>query len=285
MKPLLKWAGGKRRQAAGLWDLFEDLLDAQNVSDVRGYSEPFFGSGAVFGAGLASRIPGVVLLNDASPAIMGFWRAVRDSPAEMLDSITSLPWGTDYADHYARIRDRYNDGSGDEAERAALFYWLNRACFNGLWRVNRNGRMNVPVGRYRAIHPPTTDAISDWCSALRCASLMCVDFEAAVPDEGDLTGWLVYCDPPYAGNFSAYTPDGFTSRDQKRLAAAACRWVGRGAIVVVSNSDDATTQTLYETNGFATETVGETRSVSADGNARKRVTEHIYYLSPSIAAT
>lgn len=286
VKPLLKWAGGKRRQAAMLRALFDDLLFEEGAMHFKGYIEPFFGSGAV-----AATVPlhiaaayGPVVLNDASEPLIRFWRAVRTGG--VWEAVCGLPWGVPRPEDYARIRDELrNPPAGmTDADIAARFYWINRHGYNGLWRVNRKGKCNVPMGGYARVDMASLPMWRQWQQILTIpfVDLTCGDFETAVPSTGPLTHCVIYCDPPYAGTFDGYTPEGFSTVDQHRLIDVGASWARRGAIVVVSNSDDPDLKARYLDRGYAFETLRETRSVSADGTCRGSVTEHVYYLTPSM---
>jgi len=247
-RPLLKWAGGKRQ-------LLPALRQHYPASFTR-YVEPFLGSGAVFFDLFSTgRLEGcAVRLADANPDLIGCYRAVRDQPDAVIAALRRLA-----REHRARgsecyyeVRDRrFNPAraaaaAGPEsgpydATLAAMFIYLNRTGFNGLFRLNRRGGFNVPAGRYT--DPVICDPahIHSVARALSGAgvTLECMLFDAALGDTGE--GDFVYCDPPYAplsrtAHFAHYTAGGFDGSDQARLLAALLTGARRGASILLSNS-------------------------------------------------
>lgn len=262
VSPLLKWAGGKRQ-------LLPALAEHYPVRFSR-YFEPFFGSGAVFfdllSRGVLDGRP--VQLSDANPDLVGCYRTVRDKTDAVIDALYRLERehrrGGD--DCYYDVRDkRFNPtratllrkGSaatvdGYTPELAAMLLFLNRTGFNGLFRLNRQGAFNVPVGRYvnpRICDPAHVHAVA---AALRRQDVTfdCRPFDEALAlaDTGD----FVYCDPPYeplspTASFANYTASGFTMFDQRRLQQAVVAASRRGAFVVVSNSSAPAIEETYGT--------------------------------------
>jgi DNA adenine methylase len=247
-RPLLKWAGGKRQLLPVLRQHYPTSFDR--------YIEPFVGSGAVF-FDLFSRghLDGrVVRLADANPDLIGCYRAVRDQPEAVIAALRRLE-----REHRARgsecyyeVRDqRFNPARADAArssqagrydpELAAMFIYLNRTGFNGLFRLNRSGGFNVPVGRYAdptICEPNHVHSVARALAATGVA-LECVTFEKALTDSR--TGDFVYCDPPYApvsttAHFAHYTAGGFDEAEHRRLLASLVAGVRRGATVLLSNS-------------------------------------------------
>lgn len=230
--PIVKWAGGKRAQVDRLIELFGE-------GKPRVYHEPFLGGGALFFA-LASRdLIGPAILSDINPKLIEMYRAVQGDVESVIEELLQL--GTDdWQNRYKAVRQAYNDGPPVGAKHAARFLWLNRACFNGLYRENKAGRFNVPVGDYETLslqHPSHLRAAS---ALLQRAVLVARGFadQLSLVERGD---W-VYCDPPYVpasdtANFTAYAAGGF-SLDQHRQLASACWFAARmGARILVSNSD------------------------------------------------
>jgi DNA adenine methylase len=247
-RPLLKWAGGKRQLLPALRRHYPASFDR--------YVEPFLGSGAVFFDLLsAGRLQGrVVTLADANPDLIGCYRAVRDEPEAVIAALGDLE-----REHRARgsqcyydVRDRrFNPAraaatSGPASRRydatlAAMFIYLNRTGFNGLFRLNRSGAFNVPAGRYAdpaICDPEHIRSVARALSRER-VTLECTPFETALADAG--AGDFVYCDPPYApvsrtAQFAHYTAGGFGESDQARLLAALLTGARRGASILLSNS-------------------------------------------------
>lgn len=266
MHPLLKWAGGKRQMAPRIAEAF-----GSPCHDGRIYVEPFVGSGAVF---LYRRALGHVwdaILGDANGKLIAFHRAVRDDPKGLLDALHALPGQTDWRDAYTEVRVAFNAGPHEGSLHAARFLWLNRACFNGLYRENAAGEFNVPIGSYKALSLPSAPHVLEVSLFLQPATLICADFAATLAWAD--AGAQVYCDPPYVpltptANFTSYTADGFGAADQERLASAARETAARGARVVISNHDTPLTrETLYApAAGFTHELFEARRSISHDGN-------------------
>jgi DNA adenine methylase len=256
-RPLLKWAGGKRQLLPALRQHYPASFDR--------YIEPFLGSGAVFFDLLsAERLHGrVVRLADANPDLIGCYRAVRDEPEAVIDALGRLE-----RDHRARgsecyyeVRDRrFNPARAEaagapasgryDATLAAMFIYLNRTGFNGLFRLNRSGAFNVPAGRYAdpAICEP--DHIRSVARALSSngVSLECMAFDRSLDQAGD--GDFIYCDPPYVpvsktAHFAHYTAGGFAETDHARLLAALLAAARRGATILLSNSSAPTMVKAY----------------------------------------
>ena len=176
------------------------------------------------------------------------------------------------------MRARWNDRdvAWPAAERAAAFIYLNKTCFNGLWRVNRAGDFNVPIGRYT--DPPicVPDALRAARDALSAAELRCADYRKAVADAR--AGDFLYFDPPYdpvttTANFTSYSADGFSADDQRELAETARELVAKGCKVMLSNSDTPFMRSIYK--GFRVERVKCPRAINSDASRRGDVAEVI----------
>jgi len=239
--------------------------------------EPFVGAGSVF---LASDYDSY-LLNDANPDLVAVWSALQQRPKVFMNAAASFfrP-ENDAPGAYYRIRDEFNAAT-ERFERAIRLPFLNKFGFNGLFRVNRQGDYNVPFGR-RSSTP-----VFPWpemeCAAQKLERCIVTSggFEAAMESAG--YGDAVYCDPPYlpsAGgdSFTAYTKDGFTLSDQRRLVELAQQANARGATVIISNHDTPLTRELYR--GFALHSLQVRRSVAGDGGSRDNVPELIAVLRP-----
>ena len=256
MRPLLKWAGGKRQLLPALRRYYPDSFDR--------YFEPFLGSGAVFfdlhGAGRLEGKP--VRLTDVSPDLIGCYRMVRDEADTVLEQLAALAeeHRDRGADCYYEVRDRrFNPARATLGHRraaaytpalAAMLIYLNRTGYNGLFRLNRKGGFNVPAGRY--VEPRICDAahVRAVAGAFGApgVSIECAPFDATLT--AARPGDFVYCDPPYAplsatSNFASYTAEGFSALDQRRLQRDVIDAARRGAIVVVSNSSAPEIERAY----------------------------------------
>lgn len=263
----LKWAGGKSRIAPL-------ILDALPTVGER-YSrlvEPFLGSGAfaLNAAGLADGM----LLADANPDLMALHALAVNEPDRLIDEAAALFIPDNNTDSgYRDLRSRFNR-SEDRDERAVLFLYLNKHCFNGLCRYNRSGQFNVPFGRMRAPRVPA-DAIREFSKTLGGSDIRLSDFRSVMSEAGE--GDLLYCDPPYApltetASFSSYSTGGFREQDQIDLAVLAEEARGRGATVLVSNHDTPFTRDIYKAANSIT-SLSVKRSVSASGHSRGGVRE------------
>ena len=171
--------------------------------------------------------------------------------------------------YYKEVRD---DGHAwqNPAKLAARLIYLNKTCFNGLYRVNRQGRFNVPVGSHE--NPCICDEanLAAVAKTLRATTLKAGTFEKIKPKAGD----LVYCDPPYDKTFAAYTKKGFNSEDQTALRNKCLEWMNAGARVIVSNSDTRLIRSLYRVRDeFEIVEVQASRSINCNGDGRGKTTE------------
>lgn len=278
MKPLLKWAGGKSRLAPQICDAFGGPCEGT-------YYEPFAGSASVF---LYRRARGRVrraVLSDVNPKLMAVHRAVRDDVDGVIRAIEELP-RTDWRERYYEVRVAFNAGPHEGAAHAARFIWLNRAGFNGLYRENRHGGFNVPMGSYTKLTLPEPALFYRVHQLLQGTELVDGGFETLLARVG--AGDHVYCDPPYVplsatANFTAYSREPFGPKEQQRLADWAAAVAARGARVVLSNHDlPLVRDELYaRSRGFellAAPMVS--RAISRNGADRKPVAEVIAAIGP-----
>jgi len=220
-----------------------------------------------------ARRPKRALLCDINQSLVATYQLVRDSAQDVIEHLRRLASGHS-AEGYYDVRERYNTGEGGEAERAAMFVYLNKTCFNGLYRVNRKGRFNVPAGRYdnpRILDAGTLLAASH---VLRNADVRCSGFEdlLALARPGD----FVYLDPPYeplsrTASFTAYARDGFSQADQERLRDVFATLDQRGCKLMLSNSDVPFTRKLYR--GFQVDQVAAARAINSNARGRGVVSE------------
>lgn len=261
VRPFLKWAGGKGRLLAQFEPLFPE-----KIGD---YHEPFLGSGAVFFR-LRERIGGRAYLSDSIEELVHTFRTVRDD-AESL--IRHLGRHVYESGHYYRVRAQ-NPARLSPPGIAARFIYLNRTGFNGLYRVNKSGRFNVPFGRYT--NPTICDA-----AGLRAAAAALAGADLDRRSFAELPGWaepgdFVYLDPPYqpltkTANFTAYTAGGFGENEQRQLAGV-CRELDRlGARFMLSNSDTPLIREIY--SGFDIRRVFAARAINASASRRGKVSE------------
>lgn len=258
-RPFVKWAGGKRQ-------LLPELLRHAPRKFGR-YFEPFVGGGALF----FELSPTNAVLADVNERLIRTYRGVRNHVDEVIALLASYPHDEKF---FYELRDVDIDQHSD-AKVAAWFIYLNKIGFNGLYRVNRRDRFNVPFGRHR--NPTICDqATLRACSAaLQSADLRVADFEDVVAQAQ--RGDLVYFDPPYVplsvtSNFTAYSKERFDSAGQVRLRDAALALKRRGVHVLLSNSSAEFVRALYGSE-FETIEVSATRLVNSKANRRGAITE------------
>jgi len=263
-RPFLKWAGGKGQ-------LLPELL--ARVPIVFGkYFEPFLGGGALFFALYSNGRVNQACLSDANAKLMDTYRAVRD---EVEAVIAELQAFSNDKELYYGVRAWRHDELAPPL-RAARFIYLNKTCYNGLYRENQRGEFNVPCGRYR--HPKICDAdnLRAAAAALRQARLECHDFEKVLDlaEAGD----FVYFDPPYdplspTSSFTSYHEEGFGPDEQRRLAHIFQELDRRGVYVMLSNSDTPLIRALYESH--VVEKVQAARPINSKAERRGKISELI----------
>jgi DNA adenine methylase len=237
---------------------------------LRGYHEPFVGGGALFFAVRPRR----AMLSDSNAELVHCYRQVRDDVYGVLDALARHVYERA---HFEAVR-ALEPSRLAPSERAARFIYLNKTCFNGLWRVNRAGRFNVPFGRYknpRFADPSTLITASD---ALRGVEIDCAPFEESLAKAAP--GDFVYLDPPYdpvspTASFASYTAGGFTWEDQRRLAHACVVLNRRGVRFLLSNSATDRVRELY--SGFEQRIVRAPRFINSKAEGRGRVDELLVF--------
>ena len=268
-RPILKWAGGKARLAEAIDRAFGEECNGT-------YLEPFVGAAAVYLYRRRHWRIGRSVLSDVNEKLVETHRAVRDDVEDVLDVLGGMPVD-DWRDHFYDIRVAFNTERPAGVVHAARFIWLNRCCFNGLYRVNGVGAFNSPPGTELVL--PAPDRFRDVSAAMQGVFLRAADYRAVMASAGD--GDQVYCDPPYVprsatSNFVGYSSGGFSQADHVALGQAAFDASRRGATVLISNAwVPGVTDELYpEVDGF--EVVlrrGVRRSISASAAGRGKAEE------------
>ena len=283
-KPFVKWAGGKSQ-------LLTEIR-ANYPQRVERYCEPFVGGGAVLFDVLQTFHPEQVLINDINAELMSTYAHIRDNVENLIAMLSGLQakYRSQGADEnkafFYEKRSRYNqiklNGNESESlEKATLFIFLNKTCFNGLYRVNSKGLFNVPFNS--AKNPLLCDAenLRECARLLQNVEMTAGDYAQCEPFIDDKT--FVYIDPPYrpltqTAAFTSYSEGGFSDKEQIALGEFITRISGRGAKVLASNSDPKNTDVsdtffddLYA--AFRIERVSAVRMINANAKKRGAISE------------
>ena len=264
-RPFLKWAGGKTGLLA---ELLERVEAAQPFT---AYFEPFIGGGALFfELTRLGRLPGCAVLSDANPNLVAAYLGVRDHVDGVIHALIRHR-DLHSREHYYAVRDA---APRTLPARAARIIYLNRTCFNGLYRENSRGRFNVPMGRYK--NPRICDETNlRACSqALQSAQLAVKPFQHVL--DAAAPGDFVYFDPPYhplskTSSFTAYARGGFGEQDQRLLAHVFAQLSARGVKCLLSNSMTDLVRHLYA--DFTIEQVFAPRLVNSRPDRRGKIPE------------
>lgn len=258
IKPFLRWAGGK--------SLFVDTIieHLPDVSSVSKYYEPFMGAASVF----LSYQPKIALLSDLNDQLICTFCAIRKNHTEVFRFLTSLA-SCDSEEFYYSVREAYNH-EGIGYLQAARFIYLNRTCFNGIFRVNKLGKFNVPYGHKKHIIIPSIEHLASVALALKDVTLTTQDFTQSV--QGASSGDLVYLDPPYppingTSYFTHYTKERFSAEDQEEVASTANSLSARGCYVLVTNADTPVIRELY--NGWTIVSILRPRYITSTKRKHK----------------
>lgn len=266
LSPVLKWVGGKRQ-------LLDDIIPLipEHIST---YVEPFVGGGAV----LFAIQPEKAIINDYNQELTNIYEVVRDNPDELI-KILETHEQNNSADYYYDIRalDRDNYYSKlSSTERAARILYLNKTCYNGLFRVNQSGQYNTPYGRYKnpnIVNSSGIMALSDYFNKNNI-KILTGDYKNAL--KGLRKGAFVYFDPPYmpissSASFTGYTENGFTEQHQNELKKECDKLNAKGVKFLQSNSDHPFIRDLYK--DYEIVTVKAKRSINSKGNRRGQINE------------
>lgn len=257
-KPFLKWAGGKTQ----LLSTINSSLPKEILNKSFTYIEPFVGSGAVLFWMLDS-FPNIkhVVINDANADLMNTYKIIAVKPNELISNLKTLE--TEYHTlqnfeerkqlYYYEKRTLYNARNSDQTMQAALFIFLNRTCFNGLYRVNRNNEFNVPIGRYNKPMICDEQNILAVSESLKKVEILNKDFEKTIEKANGLT--FFYFDPPYkplsnTSSFNSYSKHEFDDAEQTRLGAFCKKLDILGYKWMLSNAD---VKGKDASNGFSDE--------------------------------
>lgn len=283
-KPFIKWAGGKGQ----LIEQLEALLPAgfERWEDVT-YIEPFIGGGAMLFHLLQTHTNiKRAVINDVNPKLVSCYKAIQQQPQALIERLADIQRQYESLATYDRQKEFFllkrQDFNGilSSLETAALLIFLNRTCFNGLYRENRKGEYNVPFGRYKSPQICNEELILSDSRLLQSVEILCGDFSQTLKYAKGRT--LFYLDPPYrplsdTSNFNDYARQPFDDEAQVRLKNF-CDEVNRmGLAFMLSNSDcpDLFFDNLYK--GYEIERVWAKRCVNANGSKRGKLTEIVVH--------
>lgn len=261
-QPFVKWAGGKRQLL--------EKLEARMPESYGKYYEPFIGGGAL----LLDVHPQKAIINDNNEQLLNAYRQIKDNSEQVIQEVCILDEVPCDKERYYEQRDKYNKkiaANQLDAECAALMIWINKHCFNGLYRVNSKGAFNVPYNNKKTGLSIDIDNIRNIAKYLQQGGIEIRqgDFEEACADvkKGD----FVYFDSPYVpisetANFTDYTKDGFSLDDHKRLAVLFKKLADAGAFIMLSNHNVPLVHELY--SGYNIEEVDVRRAINSDASKR-----------------
>ena len=254
-KPILKWAGGKSQ-------LLPEIKKRMPVSFNK-YIEPFVGGGALF----FNLCPKNAIISDSNPDLINLYNVIASNPEELVESLKQY---RNEKDFFYKIRSLDSSKLSD-VEKASRMIYLNRTCFNGLYRVNRMGQFNVPFGNYKNPKIVDEDLISVLSPILRDTKIILSDYTDILnqyAEEGD----FVFLDPPYMpvgkyGDFKRYTKEQFYENDQRQLARVVRQLTDVGVKVILTNSNHPVILDLYK--GYRIDIIPTKRNISSNGSTRK----------------
>lgn len=262
--PFLKWPGGKRWFVCNHAKLMPEIFGT--------YIEPFLGGGSVY----FHLQPKRALLGDVNADLVNAYQKIKDDWQSIQNSLQyrQRRHREDADSYYYWLRNR---NPTDPAQQASRLIYLNRTCFNGIYRVNQAGRFNVPRGTKDKVIIETDD-FEAMSRVLQCAELLAGDFEVLV--DRAAFGDFVFCDPPYTvrhndNGFRKYNEVMFSWADQERLAASLLRAARRGAKILCTNANHQSVRDLYGAMEFELQTVSRYSSISAKKGSRRKFEELI----------
>ena len=260
--PFVKWAGGKRQL---LSQIKERMPEKYND-----YYEPFVGGGEV----TFELLPANALINDINKALINAYKQIGNAPEAFLKAVNKLDeemW-EDGKEYYYSLREHYNDKlmkAEYDVELAALFVFINKHCFNGLYRVNGKGLFNVPYNNSRRTSVDE-GSIMEISKYLQGITITDGDFEEAC--KGAKKGDFVFIDSPYAPlnptSFEAYTKEGFDIESHKRLARLYDELTARGCFCMLTNHNTKLINELYGGKGYTIDVVSVKRMINSDASNR-----------------
>jgi len=299
-RPFLKWAGGKTQLLNAIEARLPDII--RETGKIKRYVEPFVGGGAVFFHLQGKYEIEEAWLYDINRELIVGYRAVQEDYLALLDKLYDIEHTylnlskPERKKYFYRTRDTYNkqmhefdyqEYTTEWIDRATMLIYLNKTCYNGLFRQNQKGEFNTPHGRY--VSPTICDAdnITAAHQALQAANIVCSDFKTA--EQHIDTNTFVYYDPPYrplnkTSSFTSYFKSGFTDENQRELVEFFHKMDTRGAYQLLSNSDpknedpdDKFFENLYAGESITIERVTANRNINRNGSDRGAISELIIW--------
>lgn len=289
-KPFIKWVGGKSQ----LIKEIEEIFVENGALGKNKYAEPMVGGGAVFFDVVNQFNFSEFYISDVNIALINTYKAVKDRVDDLIELLKKmsdqyLPLDKEKrTTFYYSVRDKFNNTTLTtelNIEMAANFIFLNRTCFNGLYRVNRNGKFNVPMGEYKKPLICDSENLKNVNKSLQNAIILCADYSESKSFIDKNT--LVYFDPPYrplskTSSFTAYNANNFEDNEQKRLFSFIADIDKTGAKFVLSNSDPKNTDDkdnffddLYK--DYNIKRVLATRMINSKSDKRGQISELLIY--------
>ncbi len=270
VKPLLKWAGGKRYIAEELRSKFPENWNAGT------YYEPFIGGAAMF----LSAKPNRAVVADVNQRLVHFYKYVKDRPSDFYSELNKISETFNNCaiegkkNYYLELRQKFNQTNPEELESAVLLYAINKLCFNGLYRENSSGGFNVPFGQKKSLPIMSMEELLEVSEALKHTEILNSDFEVSVSQA--TSGDFVYFDPPYiplgpSSSFTSYHSGGFNLEDQQRLANLMQNLSQKGVKAMCSNSDAELTHEIF--GHLRIGNISAPRMVSANASGRGMINE------------
>ena len=252
--PFLKWAGGKTQLLPELRRLFPIKF--------RKYYEPFLGGGAVF----FDLMPSDFLISDSNPELINVYKSIASKPLEVIAKLSCMENKENF---FYEIREKKFE-SLESVDAAARTIYLNRTCFNGLYRVNKSGHFNVPFGKYKNPNFIQESRIMECSKVLRTSKIKCMNFEE-LRNLNITKNDFIFFDPPYVplsgyADFKRYTKEQFYMDDQENLADLFKSLAIKGTKLILTNSNTETVFRLYK--GFDFKVINTKRNINSRGSKR-----------------
>lgn len=260
--PIVKWVGGKRQL---MFELLKNMPKTYNR-----YFEPFIGGGALF----FELQPQNAYISDMNEELINLYTVVRDDVYELIDDLNKHKVSKEYFMGIRNIDRTKEYQNWSDVKKASRFIYLNRTCFNGMYRVNSQGQFNVPFGNYKNPRIVDTENLINCSKLLKNTEICCADFSEILNkvQKGD----FVYFDPPYVplnetSSFTSYTKDGFDLDMQFKLRDVCDELDSKGIMFMLSNSDTKLVNELY--SNYEIKKVFASRAINANPNGRGKITE------------